>query len=534
MTRTIWMAGCVLCALGAIAVGARRAESGAADALVRLQATTPGVQQVGNAHLSGTIKAGIFSGSGSGLSAVPWAAITGAPSTLLTLPYIGSGSVGVGGPVFSIQNTASGYGIRGVSNPASGTDGAGVYGWALGNGGYGVLGLANNASGPSIGVFGITASTDDYASGVYGQGPTNGIRGLSTAAGTGVFGESDGAGGYGVTGYSAGTSGSGIGVFAQSDSTSGYGMWAASQNVGVQAQAPKIGLRAVGFGSTSTTGVDASVSATDANSVAVKGMATSPALAGYFIGDVRITGHVGIGTPPSSAAIAWVFGNTPDAMLVTNYGSGRGIHVSTVSDTAGWFEASEGFASIDARNYGAGGTVGIYGTVSSGTGTAIWSNGNFVASGSKTFRIDHPLDPEHQFLLHYCTEGPVPQNAYNGIVTTDAKGEAWVQLPDYFESINKDFRYTLTVVEDTDTDQFVQAKVSRKIADGRFKIRTSMPNVEVSWEVKATRNDRWMQKYGAPVEVDKSAHEIGKYQRPELYDLPAERGIDFRPPTARR
>ncbi len=47
------------------------------------------------------------------------------------------------------------------------------------------------------------------------------------------------------------------------------------------------------------------------------------------------------------------------------------------------------------------------------------------------------------------------------------------------------------------------------------------PNAKVSWEVKALRNDRWVQKNGAPVEVEKSGPEKGTYQHPDLYNQPA-------------
>jgi len=41
--------------------------------------------------------------------------------------------------------------------------------------------------------------------------------------------------------------------------------------------------------------------------------------------------------------------------------------------------------------------------------------------------------------------------------------------------------------------------------------------------VEATRNDRWVQRHGAPVEVDKPPSESGAYQNPDLYDQPDER-----------
>lgn len=37
------------------------------------------------------------------------------------------------------------------------------------------------------------------------------------------------------------------------------------------------------------------------------------------------------------------------------------------------------------------------------------------------------------------------KNIYDGVVTTDAQGRATVQLPDWFEALNTEFRYQLTV-----------------------------------------------------------------------------------------
>ena len=71
--------------------------------------------------------------------------------------------------------------------------------------------------------------------------------------------------------------------------------------------------------------------------------------------------------------------------------------------------------------------------------------------------------------------------------------------------------------------------VGQRIHDNKFLIAGGKAGMEVSWEVKALRNDRWVRTYGAPVEIAKSASERGKYQRPELYGQPAEMGIDFVP-----
>ncbi len=67
----------------------------------------------------------------------------------------------------------------------------------------------------------------------------------------------------------------------------------------------------------------------------------------------------------------------------------------------------------------------------------------------------------------------------------------------------------------------------------QFVIRTSKPFVEVSWEVKAIRDDHWVQEYGFQTEQEKEDEIKGKYLNPELYGQPKERGIHYRPEPER-
>lgn len=174
---------------------------------------------------------------------------------------------------------------------------------------------------------------------------------------------------------------------------------------------------------------------------------------------------------------------------------------------------------------------GVYGNNPSGTGWAVYATGRLGATGTKSFVIDHPLDPENKMLLHYSSESPEPQNFYNGMARTDERGYATITLPDYYEAINRDPRYSLTVIDEGDSDNFVLAKVVRKIKNGQFVIRTSAPNVEVSWEVKAIRNDRWVQEKGAPTELDKTPSQRGRYLMPSLYGQPDSQGVFYRGPV---
>lgn len=174
--------------------------------------------------------------------------------------------------------------------------------------------------------------------------------------------------------------------------------------------------------------------------------------------------------------------------------------------------------------------IGVYGFAVGAGQFAIFANGDHGGTGLKSFLIDDPEDPTNKMLRHYCTEGSQPLNAYSGNVVTDGQGLAWVTLPSYIDDINKDFRYQLTILDEG--EDFVQVKVSKKINGGRFQVRTSKPGVEVSWRLEGVRNDLRVQKYGYSDVVDKPAGWKGKYLRPDLYNVEANRGIFYTAPAA--
>lgn len=57
-------------------------------------------------------------------------------------------------------------------------------------------------------------------------------------------------------------------------------------------------------------------------------------------------------------------------------------------------------------------------------------------TGAKNFRTDHPTKPG-MWLRHGATESPVSGTEYTGRCRFDENGEAQVELPDYFEGLNK-------------------------------------------------------------------------------------------------
>jgi len=146
-----------------------------------------------------------------------------------------------------------------------------------------------------------------------------------------------------------------------------------------------------------------------------------------------------------------------------------------------------------------------------------------LSKASGSFKIDHPLDPADRYLYHSFVESPDMMNVYNGNVVTDADGYATVTLPDWFQALNRDFRYQLTVI-----GQFAQAIIDREVEDNSFVIRTNLSNVEVSWQVTGIRQDAWANAHRVPVEEDKPAEELGTYLAPEVWGLPEELGLQWR------
>ena len=177
---------------------------------------------------------------------------------------------------------------------------------------------------------------------------------------------------------------------------------------------------------------------------------------------------------------------------------------------------------------------GIYGHSKSGlgvfglsqSGKAGYFQGDVQITGELTkaggsFRIDHPLDPENKYLQHSFVESPDMMNIYNGMVILDENGRTVVQLPDYFEALNRDFRYQLTCI-----GGFASVYIAEKISDKRFKIAGGKAGMEVSWQVTGIRRDPYAVAYNIQVEQDKPPEERGYYLHPKAYGLPEEKGIE--------
>jgi hypothetical protein len=149
--------------------------------------------------------------------------------------------------------------------------------------------------------------------------------------------------------------------------------------------------------------------------------------------------------------------------------------------------------------------------------SAIFSNdilveGNLLVEGTKNFEIDHPLDPLNKTLDHAAIESSEVLNQYSGNITLDANGEATVNFPDWFSSINTDFRYQLTAVGAPGPNLYV----AKKVNGNRFTIAGGTPGMEVSWQVTGKRNDAYMQAHPFQVERTKSEKMRGHSMLPGL------------------
>jgi trimeric autotransporter adhesin len=354
----------------------------------------------------------------------------------------------------------------------SGKNLAAVQGTNLGSAGSGAGVYGASSTPDGAGVYGV--SSGDDAAAVWGaatakSGPADGVYGTSVSSNSytaGVWGTASDSkgGGNGVVGESAGNNG-GTGVWGVSSATTGYGD-------GVYGQ------------SYTGTGVYGKTTASGQNGVVAVNRATSGNSNGLYV-DTSSGGGVG----------AWI-DNAAGGYIIVGAVDNSGTHMFDVDGSG-----DGKFA----------GDLDVVGNISK-------------AGGS--FKIDDPIDPANKYLYHSFVESPDMKNIYDGNVITDERGQATVALPAYFEALNRDFRYQLTVI-----GQFAQAIVEKEISGNRFTIRTSKPNVRVSWQVTGIRQDPWANAHRIPNEEQKPVGDRGYYLHPELYGAAPSRSIDARHAT---
>ncbi|MFQ5604346.1 MAG: hypothetical protein ACE5HS_13845 [bacterium] len=377
----------------------------------------------------------------------------------------------------------------------------------------GVFKVTNNKNGPSL--WGLNT------------GGGNAVRGDGYGSSIGVYGEGDS--GPGVVGRSA--SGDGVKGFGQDSGVYGEAAGSGGQGVfgkGIGANAEGV----VGVGGSNGIGVNGmstnqpGVLGTSSSNDGVRGVSTN------FSG-VRgnsTNGH-GVEGQTNASSGSGVYGHSSNGHGVTGQSSSKnGVLGSTsASGTSG--NGVKGTSSgnnstgvLGEANNGSQ-AYGIWGKSTSGY--AGYFSGNVYVSGTLSkaagsFKIDHPLDPANKYLSHSFVESPDMMNIYNGNIALDAKGEAVVTMPEWFDVLNKDFRYQLTAIGAPGPNLYV----AEEISGNRFRIAGGTPGMKVSWQVTGIRQDAFANAHRIPVEEDKPHLERGKYLNPKELGMPETMSIE--------
>lgn len=214
-------------------------------------------------------------------------------------------------------------------------------------------------------------------------------------------------------------------------------------------------------------------------------------------------------------------------------GSGRSGVTGESSSSGGWDDAgvrgtSDGINSngVIGRADNGQDAYGVWGI--SANGYAGFFHGKVRVTGQLTkpgiaFLIDHPLDPENKYLSHSGVESPDMKNMYDGICRLDEEGSAWIELPEWFGELNRDYRYQLTAINEPAPD----LHIAEEISENRFRIAGGTTGAKVSWQVTGIRRDAWAERNRIVVEEDKPEEAIGTYLHPEVFGEPEERGEGY-------
>ena len=186
--------------------------------------------------------------------------------------------------------------------------------------------------------------------------------------------------------------------------------------------------------------------------------------------------------PTGSAGTFRIFNpvSDSDALRAQTDGSGSSLFALNLgSGAAGVFEVTQTDNASPAVH-----------ATTAGSGPAGRFDGNVVVNGTLVksaglFRIDHPLDPENKYLNHSFVESSEMMNVYAGTVRLDRWGQALIELPDWFEALNRDFRYQLTPIGAPAPELHVAKEMSRNA----FAIAGGHEGLKVSWQVTGVRHD---------------------------------------------
>jgi hypothetical protein len=426
-----------------------------------------------------------------------------------------AGSPG-GNGVFGVSTVPNASGVFGAHNNA----GTGVTGLSVK--GDGIRGITHTSA--KCGVVGIN---DDTAAAPVGTPEGNGVFGNSRVPNaSGVFGGHSG-GGYGVSGVTNSPLGPPdvggnandprihAGVWGH-NSGRGYGVRGTAQIVGIYGVASQIGIMAQGGIGLSALGDRTGVSASGSDA-AVSGTSPNRGVAG-FADTCGVFGNCN----PAGATHPVVDVSGLHGMGVLGVGVDTGA-LGLSRDGAGVVGSSLTGTGVGAVTLGTGQNANaIYAACPTQTaGYAGYFSGRVHVSGylekaGGGFKIDHPLDPANSYLTHSFLESDEMKNLYDGIVTLDADGGAVVEVADWFEALNEDFRYQLTALG----APAPTLHVAEELHDRRFRIAGGPGGGRVSWQLTGNRKDPWAQANRPAVTADKDPAERGLYLHPHLYGQP--------------
>jgi hypothetical protein len=338
-----------------------------------------------------------------------------------------------------------------------------------------------NANGSVSASGSVNASGSVSASSVFGT--------LLTALGTSSGGSSV----LGLASSGAGSFAAGVnGTLTSGDPTYSYGVYGENDSV-------TGGKGVFGFNKQGAGGVGVQGYAPGTNAIGVAGSSnTFGTVAHSLIGNVPLgvlgdssSGYGIAATSDNSNALLAENHSTADTLVTVNNGGGAPFYA----------QGTGGYGFVD-------------------------QNGNLVLTGvvfaaAKDFKIDHPLDPANKYLYHASIESSEMKNIYDGIAVLDGSGSARVELPEWFEAVNGDFRYQLTALGAPGPN----LHIAQKISNNQFTIAGGQPGMEVSWLVTGVRHDAYAQAHPLQVSVDKSEGERGYYIHPELYGASAEKSL---------
>lgn len=519
------------------------------DVPVNLQPTSPGTTQVGHLHISGTAITGGVQGYSPDTTGIAYGGDFRSVSTQ-GRGVLGNASATSGatyGGLFQAASTG-GRGIAGIASATVGTTYGGFF-TNFSTMGRGVYGEAKATSGVNYGVYGKVASPAGFAGFFEGNLASTGVisgngSGLTNLAASALAGTiADARLSSNVAMRNAGNIFSDLNYFS-------------AGNVFVGPRNTHVGLGEIFALSSAAVDWAGTYTTTPSGGMPYYSLDNVDHRAYHYLasnGTVRF--DVGLSSPFALAPSGFVGFNVPDPQYpvdvrtnredvrgtihVMNGGtpvfnqsriaiSGVSVGASAANFVAGGLFYSNATGSGDASYAvqgvaeGTASTFGIYGSASGGTANyAGYFSGLLFASSSsagvKAFTIDHPLDPANKLLSHSSVESDQRMNVYRGVVTTDASGRATIKLPNWFSALNTDIQYQLTVVDTTDSDEFILAKIVKKFDGTSFTLRTSQPNVEVNWQVSGRRHDPTSEYMPLEVESDKAPNMRGKYLIPEAY-----------------